>query len=78
MGILNVINVKILKLFELPLLQETIIVSHPMDIIPNFQHTLDKGTTNDNMPLILLVLKDKLQHRLGGYLPLPCNFNSLI
>jgi hypothetical protein len=40
LGIHDVLNVNNLKLFEPPILEDTVTVQHPMDNIPDFQPPL--------------------------------------
>ena len=47
LGIHDVINVNQLKLFEPPLLEEPVTITHPVDNIPDFQMPLDKDTILD-------------------------------
>jgi len=47
LGIHNVINVNHLKLFEPPLLEEPVTITHPVDNIPDFQLPFSKDTLLD-------------------------------
>ena len=47
LGIHNVTNVNHLKLFEPPLLEEPVIITHPVDNIPDFLLPLAKDTLLD-------------------------------
>lgn len=47
LGIHDVINVNNLKLFEPPLLEESVTIHHLVDNIPDFQHPLLKDTILD-------------------------------
>ena len=44
LGIHNVINVNNLKLFEPPILEDAVPITHPMDIIPDFQMPVQEDT----------------------------------
>jgi len=48
LGIHNVINVNNLKLFEPPLLEELVTITHPIDNIPDFQLSMTNDTILDS------------------------------
>ena len=48
LGIDNVINVNNLKLFEPPLLEDAVSITHPVDKIPDFQLPVAHDTLLDN------------------------------